>query len=101
MVVGGDLQIRIVAPVVRIADLIYDRGELHAGLLLGLGAHPVDGIDISPQGRFDIFHHLLHALLAFGWKVTRGVGLAQSFTNLMILRFNTSAPERLDLFCAK
>ena len=71
------------------------------GLLLGLRTHPNDGIDVSSQCGFNVFHHLQYALLAFRREIPRGVGLTQRFANLAVLGFNTPAPERFNLFCPK
>src|SRR5207248_9716765 len=58
VVVRLDLDRGVVAPPIRIADLIGDGVELPEGPLLRLGAHPVEILDLLLHRRFDALGHV-------------------------------------------
>src|SRR5208283_5976763 len=53
-VVGRDDEFGVVAPLVGVADLVGDGGELLVGARLGGGRHPVDLVDVAAHGGLDV-----------------------------------------------
>ena len=51
-------QFGVVAPDIRVADLVADGIEFHLGLLLGFGSHPRQPGDVFIQRLFQRGHHL-------------------------------------------
>ena len=65
--IGPDVERRVIAPMVRVADHRRELGELLQGLGLGLLAQPVAVFDRDAIGADQVGYQLLHALLgAFG-----------------------------------
>src|SRR6266404_1101263 len=62
------LQRRVVAPFIRVANLVEKRIELNNSLLACCVAHPVERADIAFQRQFEIPHHLQRSSLGRGWK---------------------------------
>ena len=67
-VVRLDLQLRIVAELIRIPDLVGHQVQLLLRPRLGRWRHPVKLVDIAAHRRFDIAHHLHHLGLAVAGK---------------------------------
>jgi hypothetical protein len=65
----ADGQLGVVLPLVRVADLFADSGELFEGLFLGGGAHPVEMLDSVSVGGSDGFHEVGVSLLRLGREV--------------------------------
>jgi hypothetical protein len=83
-VVALDGQRRIIAPLVRIADLHRDLRQLGLRLLLGFRAHPVEGLDALLEGQQEVVHHLLDLLLALGREVVLHIDLADHFAQVAV-----------------
>ena len=75
-VVAANLQGRIVAPLLRIADLGRKHGQFRQGLFLGRGAHPIEVLKSDPIGIQQVLDHLVHALLGFRREPLLDVQLA-------------------------
>ena len=76
-VAGRDDEFGVVAPLVGIADLVGDGGELLLGAHLGGGRHPVDLVDVAAHGGLDVVDHLQHFGLAVAGEVLVDVDLAE------------------------
>ncbi len=99
-VVTVDLELRVVFPLVRVADL---RRELLAFFLrLGLGRvrHPIEVVDGDLEGAQQVPNQLIHALLGVGREMALDVDLAHSLTDGGIYRLNRTLPAWLHLLLA-
>ena len=76
---GIDLEGAVVFPLVGIADLHGEVGELFLGPGLGGVAHPVEGGDVLAKGDLKVLYKLEHLLLAAFGEVFFDVHLADSF----------------------
>src|SRR3546814_2771345 len=74
--VAPDLQVRIIAPFIRITDLWREGGELFMRLGLGLSAHPAKLIDAASHGGHDIVNHIQGGRLCFRREILSHVDLA-------------------------
>ena len=72
-----DLQSRIVAPFVGVADFHRERFELRSGLLARFRPHPGQSLQIIAERGDQVVHHFESAGLGFGWKILLHVHLAE------------------------
>ena len=68
-----DRQRRVVAPLVRVADLRRELGQLGLRFLLRFRAHPVERVDALLVRRQQVLHQLFHARLALGREMLADV----------------------------
>ena len=68
VIVAIDFDRRVILPLVGIADLDLESGELFKRLLLGLRGHPVQAADGVVHGGQDVGDHVFGALLGLGGK---------------------------------
>src|SRR5581483_11684056 len=78
IVIGDNFHRTIVAPLIRIADLLQGGFLLNQSLLLGLIAHPIQIVDFAHQRLADPAYQLVGALLALSRKSNVHVGLARA-----------------------
>ncbi|MNM49066.1 hypothetical protein D3C81_600660 [compost metagenome] len=90
-----DLQLRVIAPDVRVGDLRRELGQLGLRFLLGFRAHPVEGIDAFLVGGQHVFHQLLHVRLALCREILRHIQLAHRFAQYGLDRTHATLPARL------
>ncbi len=76
-VVGLDGERGVVAPLVGVADLVGDGGELFVGADLGGGGHPVELVDVVVHGGLDVVDHLERLGFAVAGEVALDVDLAE------------------------
>ena len=79
VVVGFDRERGVIAPGVGVADLVADGVELAQRFLLGVGTHPVEGLDLLLHGGLDLLGHELRAGLHVGGEGAADELLAESF----------------------
>src|SRR6202044_2996069 len=82
----------IVSPLVRIADLVSDQMKLLFRQFLGLWAHPLQALNVSAQGGFDVVNHLQRLLFAGRWKLLLHIHLAQGLTQCPIRAAHATLP---------
>ena len=75
---GVDSDAGIVFPLVRIADLDGEGGELLMSTLLGLVAHPGEAVDMLAESHTEILHKILHILLVLLREILLDIELADS-----------------------
>ena len=90
----------VVAPLVRVADLVDDGGQFLLRLLLGLGAHPVEFVDVLLHRVFDLARHVQRFLLQLGRERAADEFLAQRFAQLVVDQGHAALPARLLLLHA-
>ena len=95
-----DLQLRIVGPLVRIANLHIERVQLLMGVLLRGVTHPLLSIDALAEGNLQIAHQRLHLLLRCGGEVALAVHLAKSLTHGTLHGVRGAAPQRIVLLAS-
>src|SRR5450830_410319 len=90
-----DLQLRVIAPFVWIADLRRELGQLDLRFFLGFRAHPVQGVDALLVGGQHVFHQFFHVRLAVGREVLRDIQFAYGFAQHTVDRTHATLPARL------
>ena len=95
---AGDLELRVVAPLVRVADFLAEVVELDLGLFFGLVGHPGQGLDVGGEGFFEGGDELLHVLLGLGGEVFFDPVLADGFAEGAIGDGGAALPAS-GLFC--
>src|SRR3546814_15235740 len=75
LVVALDLERRIIAPSVRIADLRGEGSELLVRLGLGFGRHPVEFVDPRAHRGDDVLDELIGGGLRLGRKIFGDIDL--------------------------
>src|SRR5207253_1421178 len=95
----NDIELRIISPLAGIADLVADRCQLEQRLLLGVGRHPVEALDILLECSLDGIHHFQHSRFLSRRKFLGDVGLAQSFSELLVGKAYAPLPTSLQFFC--
>ena len=98
--VGQDLQLRVIAPGLRISDLGHDGGQLGQSLPLGFVAHPVARYDALFVGGHQILDQSVHAALGVGLEVFFDVQASQRLADLPVHRADGPFPTRLHLLDA-
>ena len=93
-VVRFNLELRVVAPMVRVTDLVADDVQLAQRLLLRLGAHPVEAFDLVLHRYFDLLGHQLRLRLGVGGEGTFDELLPERFTEAVIDRAGAGLPAR-------
>ena len=99
-IVADNIHRSVIAPIVRIADFVANGVQFHQGLLLRLGAHPVQLLNTQRHGGFDVPGHLDGGRLQVRRKSLTHVGLPQSLSQVNVNGTNATFPARLKLFRA-
>ena len=86
---------RVVAPFIRVADLIHHRVQLLFGFDFGGGAHPVQPVEVLVHGLLNGQRHFQGALLFGRRKIARDVHLAQRLAQLLIHAGGAALPALL------
>ncbi|MNN35791.1 hypothetical protein D3C81_1496540 [compost metagenome] len=94
-VARDDLQLRVIAPFVRIRNFRRELGQLGLRFLLGLRAHPVQGIDAVLVGGQHVFHQFLHVRLALCREILRDIQFADGFAQHAFDGAHATLPARL------
>ena len=76
---AGNGQGRVIAPFVRIADFVQRGMEFLLGLFLGLGSHPIRGVNVLGQNVLEVLNQLQHTLFAGRREGSLNIDLPQSF----------------------
>src|ERR1017187_5525800 len=97
---GADIDRAVVLPVVGIADLGIEGGDLGHRSLLGLVAHPRAAENVVPHSQKQVPHHLLRARLGLRREIFFRIPLAQGFTQELIGGFHATLPAGLYLCLA-
>ena len=84
----------VVAPLVGIADLLGERGELGERLLLRLDRHPVEIVDVLAQRAFEVPDQLQHAALAVGAERGVDVELTERLAEVVVRVLHAALPAR-------
>ena len=92
-----DFERRVIAPLIGIADLDGEGGELLERFLSGFFVHPCGGLDAVGQRFLEIVHHFERAFLGFGREIIGDVKFAERFTEFFIRRGHDAFPARLEL----
>ena len=92
-----DLDLRVVAPFRRVADLRAERRQLGVRLLPGLGAHPLEAVDALAERGAQVLDQDVHAGLGRGREVLLDVGLAEQLANRGVEVGERALPARLQL----
>ena len=98
-VAPDDLQGRIVAQFVGIADAVGDGRQFHQRLFLGLFAHPRKRLDVLTQRGFQLFHHGQRAGFAVRAEGLLHVDLANRFAQIPVGIAHTALPPRTQFLC--
>ena len=98
IVVRRDDDGTVVAPLVRVTDLIHHAMEFIERLLFGRAAHPGELLDVGFHGLFDLARHGDRAGFGLGGKCLFHEHLAKSLAEVPIYAFHTALPARLHLF---
>jgi hypothetical protein len=93
-------QLRVILPLVRVADLRRELGQLGLRFLLGGRAHPVELVDRLLVGGQQVLHQRFHARLALGREVLGHVQLAQRLALRTLDRAHATLPARFLLLHA-
>src|SRR5262249_21765889 len=83
-VVRHNLYARVITPLVRIANLVFDGVKFNFRLFLGFRAHPVERLNLFAQRGFDVVNHFGDTLLARRRECLLDVGLAKSFAQIAV-----------------
>ena len=89
-----EFQTGVVAPLVRIADALFERLELNHGLLPGLRAHPVERRDPISERRLEVVHHVERALARRGREILDDVGLAEQVAEIGVRKAQAARCQR-------
>ena len=92
-----DLQLRVIAPFVRIGDLRRELGQLGLRFFLGFRAHPVQRVDAVLVGGQHVFHQFLHVRLALCREILRDIQFADGFAQHAFDGAHATLPARLVL----
>ncbi len=92
---GGDGERRVVAPVLRVADLVGDGMQFRLGFELGIRSHPLQGIDVAVHGRLDVVNHLERPGLIVGAEELLYIDLSERLAELRIDLRRAAFPARL------
>ena len=84
----------VVLPLVRVADLHGEGGELLAGLGLGGVGHPVQGVDVLAEGDLQILHQVEHLLLGALREELGNVHLADGLAEDAVGHAHGALPAR-------
>ena len=93
----ADRQRRIIAPLIRIPNLIPHRMQLHNRLLLRRIAHPVEVLDLLLHRCLDLLRHLQHLALGVRAECPRHELLPQRLPKIPVHLPLASLPSRLHL----
>ena len=96
--VAVHLHARVVAPLLRVSDLVADHRQLFFRSLLGVVAHPRQSLDVVAQRLLQRRHQLVHARLGLGRKVLLHPVLAHCLAKFPVGQGRTLLPARLRLF---
>ena len=96
-IIGADLQLGIVAPLIGVADFGYKGRQLGLGFFFGGGGHPVQVADTGFEGQQHVRHQLFHAHFAFSRKVLLHIQLAQGLTQSLVFQSHGPLPGRTQL----
>ena len=94
-VVALDLQPRIIAPFVGIADLGREGGQLLVRARLGRVAHPGQRVDTAAHGGEHILDQLVHRRLGFGREIFGDVNLADFLAQRFLEEGDAALPALL------
>ena len=97
IIVADNLDGAVVAPFVRIADLVDHAVQLLDGALLGVLAHPWQLLDLILHGHFDFLGHHQRSLLGFRRERLGHEYLSQSFAQIAIHLPDAAFPARRHL----
>ena len=96
-IVARDSDAAVVAPGVRVADLVPDRLQLGERLLLRHLGHPRQGLDVTPQRLLQGRDQLQGALLPLGAEGPLDVELPQRLSEEDVGEAGAALPARADL----
>src|SRR4029077_17388881 len=85
----------VVAPLRRVADLVYDLRELGLCLLAGRVVHPGQAVEIRLHRTLDVADHLLGCALAVLAEVLLHEGLRERLTEESVSERDAPLPPRL------
>src|SRR5580658_7498242 len=88
------LQLAVVAPFIGVADFRRELGEFGLRALLGLRAHPIQGLDVAAIGVQHVADERFHARLVLGREVFRHVALAQRLAQRLVDEHDAALPAR-------
>ena len=97
-IAARDRQRTVVAPLVRVADLVGHGMKLDDRLLLGGIAHPRQAVDVLLHRGFELAHHLQRVLLGRRSEGFLHKGLAEHFAEIAVGVLDAPPPPRLQLF---
>ena len=89
-----DLDRTVVAPRLRMPDLVADAGKLGQGLVLRGPAHPVRLLDPLPHDRLDALDHRYRLLAGRGRERARNELAAERLAEILVGHRHTAAPAR-------
>ena len=92
-----DVELRVVLPLVRIADLDGEVRELLNSLLLRLVRHPLKLRDAILEGRLEVANHRLHTLLSLLGEVLLDIDLTERLTERAIEQIDCTTPAWVHL----
>ena len=96
-VIAPDVHGSVVAPFVRVSDLVHDGVQLFQGLLLGRRAHPLDPVEVVLHRLFDLLRHVQGLLFQLGAEGAAHELLAERFAQLRVDQRYAALPARLQL----
>src|SRR5580704_11828897 len=99
--IARDRNAGVVAPLLGIADLVFNSFQLHNCLLLGGRGHPGEALNIRIQSGFDRMYDLDRASFTLRREGAIDIGLAQSFAEVTVCGANAAAPARLQFLCSR
>ena len=100
IIVAADLDARVVAPLIRIADLVGDRGQLGEACCFGGLGHPGCGLDILLHGLLDFVDQLQRLGFRGSAESDFDIFLPKSFAERAVGCSHASLPARLNFFGA-
>ncbi len=95
-----DFDAGVVAPLLGIADLVADHGQLFFGGLLGVVAHPGQRLDVVAQRFFERGNQLVHAVFGRGREVLLDPVLTHGFAECAIGHAGALLPARFRFLLA-
>ena len=93
-------EFRVVAPLVRVADLVAVQGQLRLGCLLGLVTHPWQLLDVLAQRLVQRSYQLGHVFFGRGREVFLHPVLSHRFAQVHVREPRAALPARLQLLRA-
>ena len=91
---GVDVHLRIVTPLVGIAHLHIEGIQFLVGSLLGRFAHPFLCVDAFSKRNLEVLDQLLHTCLVGGWEVFLHIDLSHSLAQHAVHDAHTALPTR-------